>query len=93
MARWLVRKIAEEQGFNPHSLAIEAKLAYNTVRPIWQGKAKRVDLDTLSQLARVLKVAPGDLIANGDGDAEVIEGILTPVQANGWTPALVPALG
>jgi DNA-binding Xre family transcriptional regulator len=66
MARWRLKEIAESQGWNPHSLALEAKLSYNTVRPIWLGEAKRADLDTLSKLARVLGVPPGTLIGNGE---------------------------
>jgi DNA-binding Xre family transcriptional regulator len=71
MARWALREIAEPQGWNPHSLAREARLSYNTVRPIWYGEAKRVDLVTLSRLADVLGVAPGALIVEDDEEAEV----------------------
>jgi transcriptional regulator with XRE-family HTH domain len=68
MARWRLREIAEPLGWNPHSLAIEAKLAYNTVRPIWIGDAKRADLETLHKLAQVLNVPPGRLIGNGEDE-------------------------
>ncbi len=68
MARWRVREIAEPRGWNPHRLALEAKLSYNTVRPIWFNEAKRADLDTLDRLAKVLGVAPGQLIGNGEED-------------------------
>ena len=62
MVRWQLKELAEERGFNPHSLALEAKLSYNTVRPIWLNQSKRADLDTIGALARVLKVAPGALL-------------------------------
>ena len=69
MARWRLRELAEPLGWNPHSLAIEAKLSYNTVRPIWFNEAKRADLETIAKLAQALKVAPGQLIGNGDEEA------------------------
>lgn len=70
MARWRLREIAEPLGWNPHSLALEAKLSYNTVRPIWLNEAKRADLETLSRLAKVLNIAPGRLIGNGEEEME-----------------------
>ncbi len=70
MARWRLREIAEPRGWNPHSLAIEAKLSYNTVRPIWFNEAKRADLDTLAKLAQALGVSPGKLIGDGDDEPE-----------------------
>ncbi len=66
MARWLVRDIAEPQRWNAHSLAVAAGLAYNTMYGIWNNKAKRADLDTLDAIARVLKLAPGDLIGRDE---------------------------
>lgn len=70
MARWLLRELAEGKGWNAHRLALEAKLSYNTVRPIWLGEAKQVHLETLSKLAGVLGVAPRDLIGNGEEESE-----------------------
>lgn len=70
MARWLLRELAEGKGWNAHRLAMEAKLSYNTVRPIWLGEAKQVHLETLSKLARVLGVAPRELIGNGEGEID-----------------------
>jgi DNA-binding Xre family transcriptional regulator len=60
--RWQVQKLAEARGFNMHSLALEAKLSYNTVRPIWQNQARRADLDTIGKLSEVLQVEPGALL-------------------------------
>lgn len=59
--QWQLRQIAETRGFNMHSLAIEAKLSYNTVRPIWQNTARRADLDTIARLVDALNVQPGEL--------------------------------
>ena len=70
MARWRLKEIAEPLGWTAHKLAIEAKLSYGTVRPIWLNEAKRADLETLAKLAHVLGVAPGRLIGNGEGEAE-----------------------
>jgi DNA-binding Xre family transcriptional regulator len=66
LVRWRVKEIAERQGYNAHSLAIEAKLAYNTVRPIWSGQATRADLETIGKLAIALRVQPGDLMELDD---------------------------
>lgn len=60
--RWKLKEIAEAKGFNPHSLALEAKLSYNTVRPMWLNIARRADLDTIDKLASVLNVEPGQLL-------------------------------
>ena len=86
MARWRLREIAEPKGWNPHSLAIEAKLSYNTVRPIWFNEAKRADLDTLAKLVKTLGIAPGQLIGN-DGTAEDTPGNSLPALL---TAALAP---
>lgn len=60
--RWRVKDIAAPGRWNPHSLAVEAKIAYNTVYLIWHNQAKRADLETLEKLANVLQVEPGELI-------------------------------
>ena len=73
MARWRLREIAEPLGWNPHSLALEAKLSYNTVRPIWFNEAKRADLETLAKLAGALKIAPGSLIGSDEHEEREAE--------------------
>ncbi len=83
MARWRLRELAEPLGWNPHSLAIEAKLSYNTVRPIWFNEAKRADLETLAKLAQVLGVNPGQLIGNGEDKTEA-RNIKIPGLALAW---------
>jgi DNA-binding Xre family transcriptional regulator len=70
MVRWRLKEIAEERGFNPHSLAIEAKLSYNTVRPIWLNQARRADLDTIEALSNVLNVEPGALLVRVPSGAQ-----------------------
>lgn len=62
MVHWRVRELAEKKGFDTaYKLALAAGLPYNSVRAIWDKKAKRVDLDTLGKLANALKVPVGDL--------------------------------
>lgn len=68
--QWQLQQIAEARGFNMHSLAIEAKLSYNTVRPIWLNTARRADLDTLARLVSTLKVEPGELFKVVESEAE-----------------------
>ncbi len=66
MARWLLREIAEPQGWNPQSLAVETQLDYMTIQPIWTNEAKQVDLQTLDKLSFVLHISPNMLIGNGE---------------------------
>jgi DNA-binding Xre family transcriptional regulator len=62
MAHWRLRELAEPERWNAKKLAEATGLAYNTVWGIWRNTSKRADLDTLEALARVLKIAPGELI-------------------------------
>ena len=64
--RWRVREIAEPERWNAKKLAEATGLAYGTVYAIWTNQATRVDFKTLEALARVLKVAPGELISTID---------------------------
>ena len=66
MAHWRLREIAQAERWSARALAREAGLAYNTVWAMWANKSTRADLKTLDALARVLKVAPGDLIGEGE---------------------------
>ena len=66
MAHWRVREIAQPERWTARKLALATGLAYNTVWNIWTNKSKRADLETLEKIARVLKVAPGDLIGSDD---------------------------
>lgn len=42
-------------------LAVKAKLQPKTVSGIYNNKAKRIDLDTIDALCRVLECEPGEL--------------------------------
>ncbi len=58
---WRVDELATQRGLNARQLAEAAGLDQKTVRNILAGRASRVDLETIAQLARVLKVGPGAL--------------------------------
>ncbi len=84
MARWRVREIAEPERWNAKKLAEATGLAYGTVYAIWTNQATRADLKTMSALARVLKVAPGDLIVAEEEDR-------SKQPTNKYRPALIAA--
>ena len=65
-ARWRLRDIAEPERWTARKLSLATGLAYNTVWGLWTNKSKRADLDTLTALARVLKVHPSELIGESD---------------------------
>lgn len=62
MIKWRVKELAQEQGYDTaYKLALAAGLPYNSVKAIWDSKAKRIDLDTLEKLGGALKADLGDL--------------------------------
>jgi DNA-binding Xre family transcriptional regulator len=62
MVQWKVRQLAEARGHKTaYSLALAAGLPYNSVKAIWEGTAKRIDLETMGKLARALEVSLGDM--------------------------------
>lgn len=63
MLKWGVRQLAEQRGFDTaYKLALAAGLPYNSVKAIWDGKAKRVDLDTLGKLSKALNAGLEELL-------------------------------
>jgi putative transcriptional regulator len=54
MADRRVRTIAE--------LARRSGLARSTLTPLWYGRVKRIDTDTLEALCKALNCQPGDLL-------------------------------
>ncbi len=72
-ARWRLREIAEPERWTARKLSLATGLAYNTVWGLWTNKSKRADLDTLTTLARVLKIHPSELIGESDESALVVE--------------------
>ena len=71
MAHWRMREIAQPERWTACKLVLATGLAYNTVWGIWTNTSKRADLETIEKLARVLKVAPGDLIGPSDTEEEL----------------------
>ena len=66
MAHWRLREIAQPQRWTARKIALATGLAYNTVWGMWANRTRRADLDTLDTLARLLNVAPGELIGAGE---------------------------
>ena len=77
--RLRVREVAEKQELNLATFQREAKLGVSTARRFWYSTADgspsgdkpltQVDLRVLEQVARFLKVAPGDLLVMDDDAA------------------------
>jgi DNA-binding Xre family transcriptional regulator len=59
--RWRVDELAERRGWTPQRLAEKAGLDVKTVRNIVNGRATRVDLETIRRLVDALGVEPGAL--------------------------------
>jgi putative transcriptional regulator len=64
-----VSAVAGKKRMQVSDLAREAKVSYDTVKRLWYGTAKRVDLSTLASLCEALNCQPGDLfVYTGDGN-------------------------
>lgn len=100
---WRVEEIAAQRGWGARELAEEAGLDQKTVRNILNGRATRVDLNTIARLSRALAVGPGALwdlepdpatawakTAGSAGEAR--PGELDEVLAGRWPESLDPAL-
>lgn len=62
--KWIVKERAQQCGIGTaYRLALIAGLPYSSTKGIWEGTAKRVDLDTLQKLTRALHADISDLIA------------------------------
>ncbi|HEX8184347.1 MAG TPA: helix-turn-helix transcriptional regulator [Blastocatellia bacterium] len=61
---FIVKEIAIRAGFkNPNELAEATGLHYESVRRLWTGTSRRLDLDTLEKLCLTLQVPPGQLFS------------------------------
>jgi DNA-binding Xre family transcriptional regulator len=59
---FIVKELALRAGFNnPNELAQATGLHYESVRRLWMGTSRRLDLDTLEKLCLTLQVPPGQL--------------------------------
>lgn len=60
--KWKVRELAEAQGITEaKALGFKAQIYPPSIIPIWEGRAKQVQLPTLIKLCNTLGVAVGDL--------------------------------
>ena len=59
--KWRVDELAGRKGWNARQLAAKAGVDIKTARNILNGKATRVDLETIGRLADALGVEPGAL--------------------------------
>jgi DNA-binding Xre family transcriptional regulator len=63
MIRLIVREVAEREGIkNPKELSEKTGLFYRTCYLLWNGKTRRIDLDTIEKLCTFLNVRPSQLI-------------------------------
>jgi putative transcriptional regulator len=56
-------RVMGEQRLKIQDVASRSGLAFTTVFDLYHGRAKRLDLETLNALCRVLGVQPGDLFS------------------------------
>lgn len=70
LPRWVatLRALMEDRGYNPRSLSLKAGLNATAVRDILEGRAKYPRYDTVGSLARILEVAPDDLMNRSPKD-------------------------
>jgi DNA-binding Xre family transcriptional regulator len=60
--RYVIKEVAEGQGFSIRSLAKKAGLSYETVHLLWNNKQESATMKTLQRLAKALGVGVKDLI-------------------------------
>jgi DNA-binding Xre family transcriptional regulator len=63
MVKWAVKEVAQRAGISSaYELHLRAGLHPGTANQIWYGRAKRVDMDTLSKLCALFQVPVGQLL-------------------------------
>lgn len=62
MIRLKIQEIAKAKKVSMYRLAKDSGLAYNTIRLIYRDPYRKIDLDTLDALAKVLQVDASELI-------------------------------
>lgn len=62
MVRNRVKDIAESKGYTMTSLARETGISFNTIKRLWKNPELGANIDTLTRIAKVLKVGIGELI-------------------------------
>lgn len=61
-----LKKILEEKHMNRYELAAKTGLSYPGITKIYDGKTKRISLDTIEILCRALDCTPNDLLIFDD---------------------------
>ena len=62
-----LKKVLEEKHMNRYELAAKTGLSYPGITKIYDGKTKRISLDTIEILCRALHCTPNDLLVFDDG--------------------------
>lgn len=62
MVRNRVRDVAEPKGYSMTSLARETGISFNTIKRLWKNPTLGANIDTLTRIAKTLKVGINDLI-------------------------------
>lgn len=57
-----MKDIAESKGYTMTSLARETGISFNTIKRLWKNPELGANIDTLTRIAKVLKVGIGELI-------------------------------
>lgn len=61
-----LKKVLEEKHMNRYELAAKTGLSYPGITKIYDGKTKRISLDTIEILCRALDCTPNDLLVFDD---------------------------
>lgn len=61
-----LKKVLEEKHMNRYELAAKTGLSYPGITKIYDGKTKRISLDTIEILCRALDCTPNDLFVFED---------------------------
>jgi transcriptional regulator with XRE-family HTH domain len=61
-----VRDVAEPKGYTMTSLARETGISFNTIKRLWKNPTLGANIDTLTRIAKVLKVGINELIEDTD---------------------------
>ncbi|MGB9151615.1 MAG: helix-turn-helix transcriptional regulator [Alphaproteobacteria bacterium] len=66
-----LRRLMDEQGFNPRSLSLRAGLNATAVRDMIEGRSRFPRYDTVQALADALETTPALLMSNSQTSAEI----------------------
>lgn len=64
MYKLRIREVAESKGYNQSSLSRASDISFTTIRKIWHDPYYPINIVTLHQIARVLKVPTSELIVD-----------------------------